>query len=363
LIRSKFKKRGKISMSKPAIVLVSPGLPDARNGNWQTAHRWASMLSPSFDVILADQWPNTATKPVEQAHLLDPPSSSEKTAPVAMLALHAYKSSTAIEAWSSIYPNRPLIVVLTGTDLYRDIKKQPQAQASIERADYLVVLQEEGPKALPVHLRSKCRVIFQSCSSFKTLAKTTTHLKAVMVGHLRDEKWPQTLFEAASQLSSECDRIYIDHIGRALDSTLGQQALSTASQCSNYRWLGSLSHRATRHRIQHAHVLIHTSRMEGGAHAVMEAVRSGTPVLASKIDGNLGMLGLDYLGYFEPGDSRALCLLLQRCREEQAMSSRLQAKRQGLLATLEEQCSARAALFEPEVEKAALLSLLSEATR
>jgi len=347
-------------MSKPSIVLVTPVPSDTRNGNWQTAHRWASMLSPNYNVTLTAQWPDGATSPDSQKSGLDHSASAQRPAPLAMLALHAFKSSGSIEAWSCMFPSRPLIVVLTGTDLYRDIERQPKAQASLEQADYLVVLQEQGLKALPRTLQSKARVVFQSCSQYKTLVKSTTFLKAVMVGHLRDEKWPQTLFEAAHLLSSK-DHIYIDHIGQALDSTLEQQALSTALSCPHYRWLGGLSHKTTRQRIQHGHLLIHTSRMEGGAHAVMEAVRSGTPVLASRIDGNLGMLGSDYFGYFEPGNAKALTSMLRRCREDQIKMHDGQTHQRGILHQLSVQCSERSVLFEPEVEKAALLALISEA--
>ena len=347
-------------MSKPSIVLVTPVLSDTRNGNWQTAHRWASMLSPNYNVTLTAQWPDDAASSISQRLGFHFATSAKSPAPVAMLALHAFKSSASIEAWSCMFPSRPLIVVLTGTDLYRDIESQPKAQASLERADYLVVLQEQGLKALPRALQSKARVVFQSCSQYKTLVKSTTYLKAVMVGHLRDEKWPQTLFEAAHLLSPN-DHIYIDHIGQALDSTLEQQALSTALDCPHYRWLGGLSHKSTRQRIQHAHVLIHTSRMEGGAHAVMEAVRSGTPVLASRIDGNLGMLGSHYLGYFEPGNAKALTSMLRRCREDQIKMHDGQTHQRGLLHRLSGQCSERSVLFEPEVEKAALLALISKA--
>ena len=102
-----------------------------------------------------------------------------------------------------------------------------------------------------------------------------------------------------------------------------------------------------RRRIQAAHVLVHPSVIEGGAHVVMEAVCSGTPVLASRIAGNIGMLGEDYGGYFELGDSEALAALLQRCRDEPAMLDRLAA-----------QCASRAPLFEPALEQATLLALL-----
>jgi glycosyltransferase involved in cell wall biosynthesis len=120
-------------------------------------------------------------------------------------------------------------------------------------------------------------------------------LRALMVGHLRDETSPQTYFEAARLLTGRHD-ILLDHIGGALDPELGAEAEALARSCSNYLWLGALSHASTRAHIQAAHVLVHASRMEGGAHVIIEAVTSGTPVLASRIDGNVGMLGADYLG-------------------------------------------------------------------
>jgi glycosyltransferase involved in cell wall biosynthesis len=78
----------------------------------------------------------------------------------------------------------------------------------------------------------------------------------------------------------------------------------------------------------------------------MEAVCSGTPVLASRIDGNVGLLGEDYAGYFEPGDAPALAHFLQACRTTQ--------NRHNLVAHLRHQCALRAPLFEPQAERAAL---------
>jgi len=275
---------------------------------------------------------------------------------VAMLALHARRSAASIEAWSQSYSGRGLGVVLTGTDLYRDIQTDASAQRSLELAHQLVVLQELGPAALPEPYRSKTRVIFQSTRSRKTGVKSAKQLRAVMVGHLRDEKSPQTLYEAARLLAGHPD-IHIDHIGAALDTALGEQARQTQAQCANYRWFDGLEHEATRRRIQRAHVLVHCSRMEGGAHVLMEAVCSGTPVLASRIDGNVGMLGADYAGYFPWGDSAALAQALQRCQQEQRGHAQGTA---GYLSHLQAQCSLRAPLFAPEVERAGLLALLAE---
>jgi putative glycosyltransferase (TIGR04348 family) len=320
-------------MQKPSLCIVTPALADANNGNWQTAQRWARLLSGHYRVSLARQWPDAQ---VPDADLL--------------LALHARRSATSVAAWAGT--GRPLVVVLTGTDLYRDIAHDASAQRSLDLAHRLVVLQEQGPLALPPALRAKCRVVFQSSPRRQTLPKTTAHLRAVMVGHLRDEKWPQTLFEAARLLRAD-EGIRIDHIGHALDPALGEAARQTARDCPHYRWLGGLPHAATRQRIQRAHVLVHTSRMEGGAHVILEAVRCGTPVLASHISGNVGMLGAGYGGYFPPGDAHTLAALLRQCRTGLAAPA-------GRLAALQAQCEARVPLFDPRAEQATLLAVLAE---
>jgi putative glycosyltransferase (TIGR04348 family) len=239
-----------------------------------------------------------------------------------------------------------LAVVLTGTDLYRDIQTDALAQRSLQLAQRLVVLQALGLTALPAALQPRAQVIFQSTPARLTLPKSARFLRAVMVGHLREEKSPQSLFAAARLLQPE-QAIHLDHIGAPLDAALAAQAQATAAACPGYRWLGALPHEATRRRIQRAHVLVHTSHMEGGAHVVMEAVRSGTPVLASRIDGNVGMLGADYAGYFDWDHAEQLVALLHRCHHEPAFYARLQA-----------QCAARAPLFAPETERLALQQLV-----
>jgi len=311
------------------IVIVTPALADANNGNWQTARRWAHMLSAAYRVRLAANW--------------------ECGDEALMIALHARRSAPSAANWKALRTDgAPLIVVLTGTDLYRDIASDASAQASLRSADRLVVLNELGAQTLPAAVRSKARVVLQSCAARQTLAKTRRHLRAVMVGHLREEKSPRTYFDAVRQLERRPD-ILFDHVGAALDSSLGSQATALMAACPRYRWLGALSHPEARRRIQAAHVLVHPSRMEGGAHVVIEAIRSGTPVLASRIDGNVGLLGDDYGGYFAVGDGEGLANSLQQLRDDPAGLARLQ-----------QQCRVRSDLFSPEQESATLHRLVTE---
>ncbi len=318
-------------MQKLRVLIVSPALADANNGNWQTAQRWKSLLAP-HTVRIVREWPDAQAEPAAQDDI--------------MLALHARRSAAAVQAWFDQRGPKGLGLVLTGTDLYRDIQHDAAAQAALTQAHSLVVLQSQGLQALPQVHHSKTRVIVASGRSRQTLVKTARHLRVVMVGHMRDEKDPRTLMAAAQLLRTRPD-IFIDHIGQALDPALGQAAHETQTQCPRYRWLGGLPHAATLQRSQRAHLLVHTSRMEGGAHVLMEALRSGTPVLASRIDGNLGMLGDNYPGTFEVGDAPALANLLQQCRSNQNSVG-------GLLSHLSALCAERATLFEPQAERSAL---------
>lgn len=296
------------------------------------------MLAGHYAVRLTKDWPDTPT--AEDGTEL-------------LIALHARRSAASVAAWAQAHPDRPLVLALTGTDLYRDIHHDADAQRSLRLAQRLVVLQDQAPAELPEALRARCRVVFQSSTRRRSLVKTRAHLRVIVVGHLRDEKWPQTVFEAA-RLIAPGEGILIDHIGQALDPALGEAARATQAACPHYRWLGGQPHAATRARLQRAHLLVHPSRMEGGAHVIMEAVLSGTPVLASHIAGNVGMLGSDYGGYFPPGDAAALVALLRACRAGQDDPDG------GRLAALQAQCGLRAPLFEPAAERAALLAVLAE---
>ncbi|MBA3059320.1 MAG: TIGR04348 family glycosyltransferase [Gammaproteobacteria bacterium] len=336
-------------MKKLNVVIVSPALADANNGNWQTARRWQRLLvkHKAHSVRIVRHWP-------------DGPLAAQDDV---MLALHARRSAASLNAWAQARGPQGLAVVLTGTDLYQDLNQDLHndrnhedtvVRQSLALAPRLVVLQDQAPHMLPADCRGKAQVILPSVPTRQSLPKTTRHLRAVMVGHLRAEKDPLTLMAAAQALADAPD-IFIDHIGAALDPALGQAAQATATQCPGYRWLGALPHEITLRRIQRAHVLVHPSRLEGGAHVVMEAVRCGTPVLASRIDGNVGMLGADYQGYFDVGDALGLAALLRQCRADLIKPL---PDNGSLLQRLQRQCAQRAPLFSADREQAALLALV-----
>ncbi len=320
------------------VAIISPALRKANNGNWQTAHRWSRFLQKDYDVTLSAEW----TAGHEGGAL-----------PACLIALHARRSASSIARFAAACPGRPLVVVLTGTDLYRDIRHDASARRSLELATHLVVLQDEGPAELPAALRGKCRVIYQSAPACRAPAAPRDAFDVVLVGHMRAEKDPLTPMRAVALLPDD-SRVRLTHIGGALDDAYRQAAQALQSRAwpgvRRYVWLENLPHADTRRRIGQAQAMVVSSVMEGGANVIIEAVTSGVPVLASRIPGNLGMLGRDYDGYFPPGDAAQLALLLERASRDAAFLERLR-----------QQCAHRAPLFSPARERAAVIALVAEA--
>ena len=309
------------------IVIVSPATARENNGNWQTASRWSRFLRGRYQVEVARDW------------------SDHGQAPDLLIALHARRSAAALAAFAARHPDRPSVLVLTGTDLYRDIAHDASAQASLHHAHALVLLQPAGLALLPAALQARAHVIYQSAPSLRPRPRSANarHRDICMIGHLREEKDPLTFILAASLVRAPGARLL--HIGGALDPALGEAAAQ--AQSPRYRWLGALPHAAARQRLKRCRAMAITSTMEGGANVIIEAVTSGVPVLASDIDGNRGMLGGDYAGYFPTGDAAALARLIDRSILEPEFD-----------ALLRRQCAARALLFAPTAEQAALCKLV-----
>ncbi len=308
------------TVSPPRVCIVSPAAAAANNGNWHTAARWQRFLAP----VAAVRIQGPADEPVEADVLI---------------ALHARRSAEAVRHWRDTRPSAPIALVLTGTDLYRDLDFDPHARHSLECASRVVVLQEAGLARLDATTRAKAVVIVQSATAVRA-AHAPGDTDFVAVGHLRAEKDPETLMRAARLLGADAHAPTIEHIGGPLDARLGEAAQATAAACPAYRWRGALTHAAARRAIARARALVHTSVMEGGANVVIEAVRSGVPVLASRIDGNVGLLGAGYDGFFPVGNAAALAGLMRRFVGDAAFAAHLAA-----------QCALREPLFRPACER------------
>jgi len=238
--------------------------------------------------------------------------------------------------------------MLTGTDLYADIRVDPAAKLSLRLATRLVILQEEGLAELLPSLRSKTRVIYQSTQVRKKPPPLKASFEVCISGHLREIKDPFRLASALAHLPAP-SRIRATQIGGAMSPSMKQEAQAWMRREPRYRWIGEVRHGAALKRLARSRLMVISSRMEGGANVVTEALAAGVPVIASAVSGNIGMLGRDYAGYFPFGNERALARLLWRAESDAAFYSRLQ-----------RQCRARRGLTRRAHEKKALRLLLRE---
>ena len=311
------------------IALITPAAAKTRNGNRNTSARWAAMLRDlGHRVIVQVNW-------------------DEKPADL-MLALHARRSHESIKKFAMAFPDRPLIVALTGTDLYRDIRFDANAKHSMALATRMIVLQEMGLKELSAKHAAKTRVVYQSAAPIVRRPPLKKSFEVCVIGHLRAEKDPLRAALALANIPAD-SVLRVTQIGRALDSELERTAKNIMAEDARYHWLGEVPHWRAARILARSRAMIISSVMEGGANVVSEALMADVPVIASKISGNIGMLGADYPGYFPVGDERALAKMLLRL-ERDANFYRL----------LSRHCRERRKKISARGEKAALKNLLAE---
>jgi putative glycosyltransferase (TIGR04348 family) len=313
------------------IILITPPGPSTRTGNAVAALRWACILrSLDHRVTVAA---NYADESVD-----------------AMVAIHAWRSAEDVRRFKIRYPGRPLIVQLSGTDIYHYINEEPAPTLrSMELADRLVALSSLAWRVVPKKFRKKLRIIFQSARKPFGLRQPSRHrIDVSVIGHLRDVKDPLRSAEAA-RLLPPTSRIRVIHIGRAYSAEWTAKA--TAEMVANHRylWRDDVPRAAVQKLLRRSHAMVLSSLSEGGANVISEAIVAGVPILASRMDGNVGLLGADYPGYFPIGNTKALARLLQRIEGDSQF-----------VAMLRRAIARRAPLFRPERELAAWRRLLAE---
>jgi len=310
--------------------MACPAPANSRKGNRVTAARWARILKRLGHQVEIDR--RYDFRPCDL-----------------LVALHARKSVESVHRYRLGNPDAPLIVALTGTDLYRDIRTNWRAKYALELADRLIVLQPCGVDELPSRMHPKTRVIFQSVEPVADArTKSEKTFDVCVLGHLRAEKDPLRT-ALALRLLPGTSRIRVTHAGQALTTEMAKRARAAMARDPRYRWLGEVPRWRARRLLARSHLLVLSSRMEGGANVISEALVEGVPVLASRIPGNVGMLGGRYPGYYPVGDTRALARLLERAESDAKYYGRLK-----------DWCKGLAPLFDPARERAAWASLLAE---
>lgn len=320
------------------IIMITPAPPGSKAGNRATAERWKRLLERA-------------------GHRVSVVTEYNGEVCDAFMALHAWRSAAAVRRFRQSWPGKPLIVALTGTDIYRHQHEFPvETHYSMAEADALIGLHDLVAEDIPSRFASKLVTLCQSADGPEVYPSpdtpaTNTGFGVCVIGHLREEK--DSLRAAyAARLLPEDSKVQVFCAGKPHNEQWQRMAEQEMRQNARFRWLGELEKEATRQLMANCRLMVISSVMEGGANVVSEACRAGLPVIASDIPGNLGLLGKDYSGYFPVKNEQALAKLLYQAERDT-----------DFLATLKRQVSELAGRFVPEKEQASLEQALALAVQ
>lgn len=320
------------------IIMITPAKPGSRAGNRATAERWQWLLQRAgHRVTVVTEY---AGEPCD-----------------AFIALHAWRSVAAVRRFRSSWPERPLIVALTGTDIYRHQREYPEdTRYSMAEADALIGLHDRLAADIPAGFSDKLVTLYQSAAGPEDFPQVQPEVAGAdfnvcVIGHLREEK-DSLRAACASRLLPPESRIRVLCAGKPHNEQWQAMAEREMGENHRFRWLGELDLAQTRQLMANSKVMVISSVMEGGANVVSEACRAGLPVIASDIPGNLGLLGEDYPGYFPVQNERALADLLNRAETDPTF-----------LGSLKSAVSRLADRFTPEREQASLEQALALAVQ
>ena len=236
------------------IVIVTPAPPGSRRGNRITALRWARLLRQlGHEVHLRETW---------RGEVCD-----------VLVALHAGRAAGDVARWRDARPDAPLVLALTGTDVYDEIHRSEAARRSLALATRLVVLQRLAIDQLPEAERFKARTIWQSTRLCRPLPRGDAFDVAVL-GHLRRGKDPVRTALAA-RLLPPSSRLRVVHLGAALTPDEADAARAESATNPRYTWLGEVPRSEALRTLRRCQLLSLTSLMEGGANVVTEAIALG----------------------------------------------------------------------------------------
>lgn len=280
-------------MSAASILIATPASAGSLSGNRVTAERYARLLGALGHRVVVDDGSTGGTADV-------------------LIALHAVRSHASVLAFHTRHPLAPIVVVLTGTDLYGGGAVDARGLESLEIAARLVVLQPAALDAVPSALRWKTRVVLQSIDAEIPGATVDRSVCQVcQLAHLRAVKSPFLLADAVRRLDrSSAVRAFL--AGEALDPSSAERARRESEGNARWTWLGPLPRELGWRLLAESRALVSTSISEGGSVAIAEAIVAAKPVLATRIPASVGMLGADHPGLFTVEDPGELAALLER---------------------------------------------------
>jgi glycosyltransferase involved in cell wall biosynthesis len=323
--------------------VVTPFGAASGMGNWRTASRYAQMLRASG-----------INASIHEAAKIDD-ACAESGQRTVGIVLNAARSASCVHTLAAA--GIPVMVVMTGTDLYGVLRADratetsyAAAESAMLTASMVLTLQEEAQQEIQRRwpaLAGRVFVLPQTSPPRKPHAPVVTvqskTVRFLIAAHIREEKDPRTAFQAfhiafpdgwAERADGGRVPVRLIHVGGYQDKTLAHELMLLAGQFPGILLEGPLTHAETMRQMTHVHCLVQPSISEGGALVIAEAVACRLPVIASNIPAHRAQLGADYPGLFKTGDAHDLARQLRRFVADPELLSDLQRRQAALITKL-----------------------------
>ena len=311
------------------ILILDPSPPAIRGGNRVTALRWALLLRELGAHVSVRRQPDTQPYDLR-------------------IALHAVKNAASVKAWRERWPHTPIVVALTGTD-FQSGSDRGTALASLATADRIIVLFEEARRSAFEKYASKTVAIPQSFTACVTPEPSWADgVRFCLLANLRPVKDPLLATRALGRIR-EHHALRLIIVGGVLDETVAREVQAAQERDARIQWVGSQRRQKALEILAASHVLLCTSRHEGGAGTVGEALALDRAVLSTDLAACRALLGDDHPGLFPVGDAVALARLMDRYTRDE-----------GFRAQLKQATRTRAHLVSRDLERERWRSLLAD---
>lgn len=253
-------------------------------------------------------------------------------------ALHARKGGAA---WldHALPGDPPLVVSLTGTEIHRDLgdpAAAPRVLMALERAALVLASGRallEAARAVVPSIAGRSLLVPKGAElpprdpgfDLRRAAGLPRNAFVFLLpAGLRAVKDPLFALEPLARLRRRDPRVAFVHCGDALDGDLAEEFRRRAAGEPWIRSLGALPFRRMASAYAGASVVLNTSRSEGFANVLPEAMLAARPILASAVPSNAeairdGRTGLLYA----PGDGEAFLRAAARLLRDGALRRRL----------------------------------------
>lgn len=244
-------------------------------------------------------------------------------------ALHVRRSGIAVADAATRF-GVPFVVTVSGTDLYQDLtppRGRPDVSAVLAGAAAVTVFHQEAARvaycAVP-SLRGKLHIVPPAMTSLdgsedrRSFGIPKDALAFLLPAGLRPVKRPLFALEPLRRLKGDGERVFFVIAGPPMDEAVTQSVIEAARAESWLTWLGAVPHERMGALYQSCDIVLNTSTAEGLSNAVLEAMASRKPIIASRNDGNVAALGEEALlfddgeGLYRAASSLAAQPLLRR---------------------------------------------------